>query len=62
MKSIYNIIPNNHGNHITISYRTHRSENHHQTSTQGNNLVVFGPQRTGNDVLSRYRHAPELRG
>ena len=48
---------NNHGNHITISYRIHKNENHHQTSAQGNNLIISGPQRTGNDV-SGYRHAP----
>ena len=62
MKSIYNIVLNDHGNHITISYGIHKSENHHQTNTQGNNLVISGPQWTGNDVLSRYRHALELHG
>ena len=60
MKDIYNIVPNNHGNHITISYKIYKSENHHQTSTQGNNLVVSGPQRMDNDVLFEYRHTPEL--
>ena len=62
MKNIYNIVPNNHENHITISYKIHKSKNHHQTSTQENNLVISGPQRTGNDVLSGYRHALELHG
>ena len=62
MKSIYNIPSNNHENHITISYRIYKFENHHQTDTQGKNLDVSGPQRTANDVLSRYHHAPELHG
>ena len=62
MKNIYNIVPNNHENHIIISYRIHKSKNHHQTSTQGINLVISGPQWTDNDVLSRYRHALELHG
>ena len=30
MKSIYNIVLNNYGNHITISYKIHKSENHHK--------------------------------
>ena len=45
MKNIYNIVPNNHINHITISYRIHKSKNHPQTNTQRNNLVLSRPQR-----------------
>ena len=62
MKNIYNIVPNNNGNHITISYRIHKYENQHQIDTHGKNLVVSGPQWMGNDILSRYHHAPKLHG
>ena len=62
MKSIYNIVLNDHENHITKSYEIQKSNNHHQTNTQRNNLVISGLQWTGNDIISRYHHALELHG